>query len=1742
MTGPAYWEQQFKQSRDASIAAMTPPREMAPHLPVGMQAIGQYGSPQQNGGFPGVTQDAELLGRASFWGIPKEVASQMPSDHLLAVIEEQEQRSRAAQGEAAGWQQAITHLAAVPGSIATGALQAALNLPRNLPMVGEYFRGMQGLDEARSWVANLDEGVRASTRNDFQWVNSLDRFAGATGALWYPANGAWKLAGLTGKGMAALKISSPILRLAAQGGAAGYLLEGGGDHPGQAVLGGAVLGAAMHPAEQALLRFGPQIQAASDRISKYFGGDWLRHVKPSQAVEELAASGTQPQAAAAAMDSRVQELVRMANDPGAAPETRNQAQAFLEMMGRDAGTGQIRPAAPMPTTQGASPSAPVEVRSPNAWSTPLEGPISDAGLPPQFTNMMRQAEHDAPLDAFFGRGNGPPGSQQAPALRPAADAIEAQEAMLSASGITASEAEQAAAQATKQSLIVESPILPEAAAATAPDDVLVARAAQATNPGGVNAVPGITNPEEFVRGLVAMGQELPHFQFVSRPGSKTIDVLLSDEPISQQAIAEYQQHGMFSGQSALTATGREVQVLKILDDKVQVKPRYGGAPYYVSRKNILPNPTSPASKEVPGMYEAFNEYVNRRVAATSDAMGGALSSDRLGRLRNENLPAYMSDFLDEANLASSGERARIEQSLTERIVSDYSAAVPEEEAFQTQMEQAAAAVESTVDETPLARLDGVAQTKGFMVVPVGRDGSYKLIDMTATPASVSVAPTEISFSTQEAAEEWLSKMAREAPDVSPPSEVPIEVARALPSQSHLDPRLDNARLGDALNASADDIAETISIEDSGLGDHIREVISQAKASGNLGRIQQAWEYGLGQFQPMRARWQNISRNLSDAGLGELRPWDDWDALTTALTHKHNWENPWMDRWARITDHFDAQQHRTGLVTQIYEIEDDALRLAKAQEAGFSPRQIAAIDEMHQFFRDIFPETNLDPARELARYISHVKARQSMGAPVQLAFEGAAMSPSVQPFYEMVRSGEMQLREMDARMLGNTYIRALGFQKHMKDIWEPAKAKWMEIKNIPELEPLANTFINWANLMKTGYVPGNDMVLDGVHSLMNFMMPGITKSQVRRIFNQGMTTTHLALLGYRPDVMARDSIQLFLALPRAGTDLLAVMRDMATGGREGMEAMMSRGLEAGTVVLGKPKIADTGVFEESMAMTPEGPVAQQGARGPLYRVMQSTTDALSNLVPEGLRHLENTPFHPLYFYTKQSERMRMVVGEAGIRRAERAIGNYRQLGPETAGAMDQLMGQSAARTFDPAVQRKFQELIASGNDKEASYFLGRQLADATMFRYGLVENPEIARTTLGRMGMQMGNFSTQFYQYGKESLRNGNWVDKAKFLAMMGGVSYGLRAAQKATGWDFSKWQFYNALTFTGGPWIQNAMEAQTLASNVSRMAQAGDNPNSGMMPQESANLVGQLGRTAAQMLNPAAGLLREYGSIRSALDSPDPANAFGRLFVTGERGNSVDYRHMEDETWGRPISLQAAPTAQPYSSPVRAAGMGTPIPLPPVSQGIDSTTAAAYGAPNYSQVRQQNGQWVYDTQNRTADGRVPTHALAQAPQVLRPGETWEQYEQRVLRDTTSAPPIITDLRTLDPAMATRVTILQELARRDGVNLQVGETQRPQARQEAYFRQGRQGSGSPVTWTLTSNHAQGRAIDFIVNGDNTGNDPGYNWLWQHAPALGLVPLGVMDPGHLAVTDSSLRAVPNPSLPPAQPSRPGGGAQF
>jgi hypothetical protein len=82
----------------------------------------------------------------------------------------------------------------------------------------------------------------------------------------------------------------------------------------------------------------------------------------------------------------------------------------------------------------------------------------------------------------------------------------------------------------------------------------------------------------------------------------------------------------------------------------------------------------------------------------------------------------------------------------------------------------------------------------------------------------------------------------------------------------------------------------------------------------------------------------------------------------------------------------------------------------------------------------------------------------------------------------------------------------------------------------------------------------------------------------------------------------------------------------------------------------------------------------------------------------------------------------------------------------------------------------------------------------------------------------------------------------------------------------------------------------------------------------------------------------------------------------------------------------------------------------------------------------------------------------------------------------------------------------------GHDVKVTETYRSQERQDALFAQGRDAAGPVVTWTRSSKHTQGRAVDVVLQGEAPTLDA-YTTLQRIANEEGLHTLGARDPGHL-----------------------------
>ena len=128
----------------------------------------------------------------------------------------------------------------------------------------------------------------------------------------------------------------------------------------------------------------------------------------------------------------------------------------------------------------------------------------------------------------------------------------------------------------------------------------------------------------------------------------------------------------------------------------------------------------------------------------------------------------------------------------------------------------------------------------------------------------------------------------------------------------------------------------------------------------------------------------------------------------------------------------------------------------------------------------------------------------------------------------------------------------------------------------------------------------------------------------------------------------------------------------------------------------------------------------------------------------------------------------------------------------------------------------------------------------------------------------------------------------------------------------------------------------------------------------------------------------------------------------------------------------------------------------------------------------------YDTERDPGAGRLVRSYRVGAPSVRLPGETWEELEQRLatMRPDdfpASARVVDTELSSLEPEVRQAYEQMIVAAREAGHRVRIVETLRTAERQ-AYLM----ASGGGLTFTATSKHSSGRAVDMVVGDGNLKN--------------------------------------------------------
>jgi hypothetical protein len=132
------------------------------------------------------------------------------------------------------------------------------------------------------------------------------------------------------------------------------------------------------------------------------------------------------------------------------------------------------------------------------------------------------------------------------------------------------------------------------------------------------------------------------------------------------------------------------------------------------------------------------------------------------------------------------------------------------------------------------------------------------------------------------------------------------------------------------------------------------------------------------------------------------------------------------------------------------------------------------------------------------------------------------------------------------------------------------------------------------------------------------------------------------------------------------------------------------------------------------------------------------------------------------------------------------------------------------------------------------------------------------------------------------------------------------------------------------------------------------------------------------------------------------------------------------------------------------------------------------------------GYLMYDTERDPGTGRLVRTYVVGAESIRHHGETWEELERRLaaLRSEDFPESVQkpgTSLAALDPVARPAFERMLREARRAGHRVRVAESYRSPERQAWLLVK-----GGGVTFTATSKHSAGRAVDVIVGNGDLGN--------------------------------------------------------
>ena len=859
---------------------------------------------------------------------------------------------------------------------------------------------------------------------------------------------------------------------------------------------------------------------------------------------------------------------------------------------------------------------------------------------------------------------------------------------------------------TKQHMIQESPLAAELANKPSLSHADVARAAVASNSGGISVISDIGNLGQTVQDMaLAAGRGSPlNYRFGLHPSGR-VDLLVSDADIPDKALVEYQQHGMFTGQSVITASGRAGYVSKLTDDKVTVKNPYTGSRAVTLRKSsVFPRSGSEAYVEAPEAWDAFKDYASKYIAQES-GKAGLTPPGIFDPQYTQMLPDVLNSWLDKSGIVGAPRQA-LQSYFGVRRVEEYKALAPQEYAMMDEAGRQADVAEEEADVARPPTLTQKAETKGFFWAQSPQFPGGQLWDRNSS--------LKMAFATDDEAEAFLQNLDREAPDHTVGGDVPGELAD-MRYDSQIPP---SGTVEDAIDAldhmgGAPHIFGSLPPEPpdlppgfEGLGEipynepprigpkpsYFEEfqrvptpILADLDTKYN-GVLTQMW-------RSVPSTFQNMETDFGQIGVS-AKPWSRYEAVEAGMKQMESESYPWQVRANSVLSRARQLILRNGEFTRIHEVEDPNTREHMMTNAGWTPGDREAsrmlkdlTDDLYDYgqSRGIFREGERG---FIERYLSHVAMREGMpGVENPWKDYDGYLPKDFKFFADNLRQGGMSARQMDPRWLMQKYIRAMHWGLHVAQPMQEFLNETQQTGLPSVMEQYAG---NWAKAAQYGYTVDKDMAVRGLQGIINFLgeighatgplhyIPGspipkggtplkITTQQAAMLLNRGLTNMHWAFLGFTPKVLFQHAVQPIWAMIKADIPTgLAAYRDFFVPKLR--DEMLQRSLDGGWADVGRAPVEMPSSFGVApMMMGGQGLTSPSGemlaipqnnailteAEQYTQEMFAGLGDKVRDMVPRWMRNIQGGVIDPLGPLRKLWNFNRVIAGEIGYRSAARA---------------------------------------------------------------------------------------------------------------------------------------------------------------------------------------------------------------------------------------------------------------------------------------------------------------------------------------------------------------------------------------------------------------------------------------------------------------------------------------------------------